>query len=306
MARCCGGSTCSCKYVEGRHLEITGSGTAADPFVFAVQTHLTTDDTEQFQLALSGSGTLDSPWLLQVTYSGGAGLNGLPDVDADLPDDGYVLGYDASTQTWVPQAPTTVAAGTNTVGNGIDGDGSSGDALVAVGNAARYISVTGSGIGLSDAGINRLVRVFDTIAARDAASPVPVEGTLAFVADTPDALYYYDGADWVVVIRGRGRDIDDEFLATSGSYAGGPIVTYFRQISTTTDGSGAFVALPSADLTNYSGVLSCKVIPSGAGTAWIPMVTTGGGGVNCRAVRVSDGANLAGASITATVEATLY
>jgi hypothetical protein len=162
--------------------------------VFAVQTHLTTDDTEQFQLALSGSGTLDSPWLLQVTYSGGAGLNGLPDVDADLPDDGYVLGYDASTQTWVPQAPTTVAAGTNTVGNGIDGDGSSGDALVAVGNAARYISVTGSGIGLSDAGINRLVRVFDTIAARDAASPVPVEGTLAFVADTPDALYYYDGA----------------------------------------------------------------------------------------------------------------
>lgn len=305
MARCCRGSE-GTKIDAGRHVEVTGTGTAADPFTISAQTHLTAEDTTQFDLVLSGAGTLDSPWLLTVNYAGTANLDGLPDVTAPAPTNGQVLGWDSATSQWTPRAATTAAPGASVTGNGLTGDGSVGNTLRAVGDAARFISISASGIGLSDAGINRMVRVFATEAARNSASPAPVQGTVAIVETNPAVLWYYDGADWVEGIRGMGLDNDGQVLQTSGAYAGGPTTKYIRQLTATTDGTGAFVAIPAADLTDYSGVLSAQVIPRGSGTAWTPMVVMGTGLVNCRAIRVSDGGALTGATITATVEAILY
>jgi hypothetical protein len=306
MARCCGGTTCACKVEAGRHVEVTGTGTAGDPFVIDAQTHLTVEDNTQFNLVLTGSGTLAQPWLLSVEYAGTGGLDGLPDVDTTGKTNAQVLGWDDALGQWTPRAPTTAAPGAITVGNGVDGDGSAGDPLVAVGDTARYITVTASGIGLSDSGINRMVRVFSTEFARDNANPVPIQGTVAIVETDTSVLWYYDGADWQVGIRGEALDNDGQLLSTSGAYAGGPTTKYIRQLSVSTDGTGAFVAIPAANLTDYSGVLSCRITPTGAGTAWQPMITTGGGGVNGKAVRMTDGTALAGATITAVVEATLY
>jgi hypothetical protein len=306
MARCCGGATCACKVEAGRHVTITGTGSAQDPFVIAADTHLETEDTNQFQLVLNGNGTLASPWVLQVLYNASAGLSGLPDVDAETPSNGEVLGWNNTSGQWEPQAATTAAPGAITAGNGLDGDGSGGDPLIAIGNTARYITVTASGIGLTDSGLNQLIRRFSDTTARDAASPAVIEGTISILDSDPYRLERYDGVEWVPITGGMGRDIDGQLLATSGDYAGGPTTTYTRMISVNTDGTGLFTVIPAGNLTDYSGVISCKVQPTGTGTPWQAMVTTGGGAVTGRAIRMSDGAAHAGATITAVVEAILY
>lgn len=306
MARCCGGGS-QVKIEEGRHVEVLGTGTPSDPFVINVRTALSVQDTAAFNLTLTGTGDLDSPWLLTVAHDADTGgLQALPDVDVDGATDAQVLAYDLASSKWVPAAPTTASPGAVITSNGTDGDGSVGDPLVAVADPARYLQVTGAGIGLNNAGINGMVRVFADAAARDAASPAPQEGTVGLLMSEPSHLWQYDGADWVPIYGGVGRDVEGELLATSGAYAGGPITKFIRQVSTTTDGSGAFVALSADDLADYSGVLSVVIVPTGTGTAWSPMTVASGGIVSGRAKRLSDGTALTGASITCVVEATLY
>lgn len=307
MRKCCGSAAnCSCKVEAGRHIEVTGTGGPGDPLVIKGLTTLTAEDNEQFNVLLTGSGTLESPWSLSIVYAGTASLGGLPDVNTTGVTNGQVLGYNTSQGEWVPIPPTTATPGLVVTGNGVDGDGSVGDPLVAVVDAARYITLGASGIGLSDAGINRTVRIFATEFARDNANPAPSQGTVALVETDVSVLWEFDGTDWVEAVRGRALDNDGQFLATSGSYSGGPLTQYIRQIDTTTDGSGAFVALPAADLTDYSGVLSVRVTPTGAGAAWVAMPQAGAGLISARALRVDNGAAHAGATITAIVEATLY
>lgn len=307
MARCCGGSgTCACRVEGGRHVSVTGIGTSQDPFVIAASTEFGVEDTDQFNLILTGSGTLDSPWTLQVEYASTAAIGGLPDVDTTGVTNGQTLVWNTTTSQWVPSTVPTAAPGAISHGNGITGDGSVGSPLNLVGNAARYISITASGIGLSDSGINHLVRVFADEDARDSASPVLIEDSITLLADDPTALYYYDGSEHIKITGGHGVDADDEFLATSGSYAGGPVTTFIRQLAVTTDGTGSFVALSLTDLADYSGVLSVRVTPTGSGTAWAPMLRTGSGVVNGTARRLSDGTTLNGASVTGIVEAVVY
>lgn len=307
MARCCGGSgTCSCRVEAGQGVEVTGVGSALDPFIINALATLDVSDNTTFNLTLSGLGTVDSPWLLSVNYASTAALDDLPDVSDTAPTNGQVLAWNTTTLQWEPTAPTTAASGSVNHGNGLTGDGSIGSPLTPVGNAARYISITASGIGLSDAGLNALVRPFATSTARDSASPALVAGTLTILADDPTALWYYDGTEHLKVTGGMGVDADDEFFSVSGSYAGGPVTTFIRQLATTTDGSGAFVVLSALDLTDYAGVLSVRVTPTGSGTAWSAMLTSGSGVVSGVARRLSDGTVLAGASITGIVEGVLY
>ncbi len=490
MARCCGGSgTCACKVQEGRHVSVTGTGTSQDPFVIAAQTHIDVLDTDQFNLAIYGEGTLASPWVLAVNYANGASLNGVPDVAADGVTNGQVLSWDAVNSRWIPTAPLTAgtpgvttknlvlnpsfevnttgwtginatlgraataahglislsiaasaagAAGARTAsgtggmpvtgntayavqakfrapatprnctvaitwvdsagadistatspavsdvldaftkvthsatspanavyayitvtvldaaasevhwvdgamfekgsvaspygdgstpgwdwtgtanlsasgpvvgvakGNGLTGDGSPSSPLAVAGDAARFIAVSTNGVGLSDAGLNRLVRVFADATARGNANPAPVAGTLSILQTNPSQIDYFDGVTWLPVTGGVGRDAVGQFLARSGNYTGGAITMFVRQMSVVTDATGAFVALSATDLAAYAGVLSCKVIPTGTGTAWAPMVAPGTGIVTCVARRVSDGNPHAGVTVTATVEATLY
>lgn len=57
MARCnCSGSTCSCKIVGGYKTTVTGTGTAADPYVVARDT---TNDTIQQQISFVDTTTVD-------------------------------------------------------------------------------------------------------------------------------------------------------------------------------------------------------------------------------------------------------
>lgn len=130
MARCCGSTgSCACKMVAGRNVEVTGTGTAQDPFVIASRTALNTADSEQFTLILTGEGTLESPWNLRVDYGPAARLDNVPDVDAAAPVNGEVLSWSDSAQAWVPSAPAIVdtgVLGSNPVPNpsfetGVDG-----------------------------------------------------------------------------------------------------------------------------------------------------------------------------------------
>lgn len=306
MARCCGGSGNQTKIEAARHVEVTGTGRATDPFVIEVQTELVTDDNERFRLTLHGEGTLASPWVLGVEYADSHRLTDLPDVEAEAPSNGYVLGYDEANERWVAAPPVTAPPGALVTTDGVVGDGSAGLPLGAEGDSSRFIVVTSGGIGLSDSGINHLIRQFDNVAARDAANPAVFSRTIVNLDSDPTRLWRYNGVDYDLISGGMSSDVEGQFLSLSGAYAGGEVVAYARQLATSTDGTGAFVAIPASDLAEYSGVLSVSVTPTGSGVAWTPMVKSGAGVVSGVARRVADGTTLAGANITAMVSALLY
>jgi hypothetical protein len=255
---------------------------------------------------LDGLVTLDSPWLLRVFFADDAGLTDIPNVDAPAPTNGQVLGWDSTLEQWTPRAASIAPPGAVLTGNGVDGDGSGGDPLVAVGNAARYISVTASGIGLSDAGLNALIRPFANEAARDAASPAVVEGTISILTSDPDRLEWYDGTDWHPITGGHGFDVQGgEFLDLSGSYDGGKVTDYIAQLDVITDSTGAFEVIPAADLSGYSGVLHVSVQETGD-VAWHCQVKAGANNVTGVARRIDTGAAYPGAAVTGMVRAALY
>jgi len=307
MARCCGSAgTCACKVEAGRQVAVTGSGTAQDPFVFNATTALNTEDTTTFDLSLFGVGTLDQPWVLRVDYAATARLDDLPDVNAASPNPGDVVTWDDVAGEWVSGPAATATPGAVLSSNGLDGDGSGGDPLVAVGEDARYIRVTGSGIGLSDAGLNRILRPFADEAARAAASPAVTEGAITVLQDDPSILWYFDGTEHVPVTGGIGMDVrPGQLLALSGPYAGGVTTRYIAQVNAVTDGTGAFVVIPSGDLADYSGVLSVYVQPTDT-FGWHCSVQPGAGIISGVARRLDTGALYTGVTVTAVVEAVLY
>jgi hypothetical protein len=296
---CCGGSQRPA-LTEGRQIGVGGSGSSQDPYVISATTDLDVEDNLVFLMTLAGTGTLESPWRLQVHYAPTARLTDIPNVDTGDLQGGYTLLWDDVNEVWTTGPAATAAPGLISSGNGITGDGSGGSPLAAVGNAARYIAVT-------SAGLNALVRPFATEAARAAASPAAVTGTLSILATNPDRIDRFDGSDWQPITGGVGLDAEagSQLLALSGGYADGPVTVYSRPFTDTTDSTGALEVIPAADLGTYSGVLDATVQETGA-VVWHCQVLAGANNVTAVAYSVATGAPLVGATVSGTVNALLY
>lgn len=307
MARCCGSTgTCACKVEGGRHITVTGTGTSQDPFRIAANTSLMVQDGPVFDMGLSGTGTPEDPWVLQVGYANTSRLTDLPDVNAPAPGDWNVLAYNPATDQWEAAPPSVTAAGGILTDDSINGDGSVDAPLGVNANTVRYISVTAAGLGLTDAAINSLVRPFADEAARDAASPTPVIGTISMLLSDPGRLDYWDGTDWFPITNGIQLDVQPgEVLALSGSYNMGTVTQYVRQLEVVTDVDGRFEVIPAVDLSGYAGVLSVHVQPMGT-VGWVPVVDTGLDNITATAFRLDGGAPYAGYTLAATVTALLY
>lgn len=309
MARCCGSTgTCACKIVAGDRITVTGTGTAQDPFVVQNNGALNVESNETFALVLVGDGTRESPWTLAVNYAPSAELDDLPDVDASTPTNGQVLAWDDARGMWAAAPPTVAAAGGVLTDTSIDGDGSTADALRVVPDDARHIQVSAAGVGLTDDGINQLVRVFTDATARAAASPVPRVGTLSVLDSDPGRVDYYTGTDWLPIDNGIALNVlPGQLLQLSGPYAGGTVFQHIAQASVVTDTAGDFDVIPATSLTGFAGVLSVMVQETGT-TAWRCVVRADE--VNDRiigtAYRLSDGSPLVGFAATAVVTAMLY
>lgn len=305
MARCCGSASCACILEAGQHIQIGGSGSAQDPFVVVGDVDLAVADNTTFNLTLTGAGTVASPWTLFVAFAATASVKDLPDVSDTAPTNGQVLVWNNGLGQYVPGSPTPAASGSVNHDTSLTGDGSPGDPLGVVASTARFIASVASGIGLSDAGINRLVRRFGTSGARAAASPVVELNTLSVLDTEPGRLDYWDGAAWKQV---RQFPVDygaGEFYAMSGSYAGGTVTQMVRQVSFVTDGAGNFTALSPTDLASVAGVLSVNYQETG-GTPYKAILNPGSSAVVGTAYRLDTGAPYAGQVLSGVVTAWLY
>src|SRR5215510_10072197 len=171
MARCCGGATCACLIqTSGTQVSITGSGQPGDPYVIHGGVALQVADTSVFDLQLTGNGSTASPWVLSANFASTAKLDDLPDVNAPTPTNGQVLGWDAPSSRWTARPPTTAAAGSVTTDTALVGDGSAGAPLGVNEDPAGYLATRSTGLGLSDPGLNRIVRHYPNTTARASAT----------------------------------------------------------------------------------------------------------------------------------------
>lgn len=305
MPGCCGGAVCACKITQGTGIAVSGSGTGADPFVIAVDRGMAVTDTTVFNLTLSGAGTAASPWTLQVDFAATAKLDDLPDVNAPAPTNTQVLGWDSATSKWTARAPTTAASGSVTHDTSLTGDGSGGLPLAVVIAANRFLQ-SSSGIGMTDAGINSLVRRFVDSTARASASPAPALDSLSMLDSNPGEVDYWDGAQWVQ-IKGPSDTVigPGQLLSLSGSYSGQRRTTFVKQVSATTDTGGVFDILSPADLSGRAGVLMCMFQETGS-TVFKANVFGNTDRVSATAYHVSDGTIYPGVLVTGTAYAWLY
>lgn len=307
MARCCGSSgTCACKISGGRHINVSGTGTSQDPFVVSSNATLAVSDSTTFDLGLSGTGTSDDPWVLQVGYANGSRLTDVPDVNAASPTDGHVLAWNETSGFWEPIPATVAEAGAVATDQSLSGDGSLGAPLAVRPDDTRFITVTVNGVGLSDDGLNAIIRPFADATARAAASPAPEIGAVSMLLSEPGRLDFWDGADWSPITNGLQLDVKPgEVLALSGSYAGGTVTQYVTLLSETTDVNGQFTVIPAVDLTGYAGVLSVHVQPVGS-IGWTAVVDADTDRIVGTAYRLDDGTPYAGYTLSASVSALLY
>jgi hypothetical protein len=269
MPSCCGsGSSCSCKISAGPGIEVTGSGTAVDPFVLSASIGFEVTDTAQFDLTLTGTGESGNPYTLSVAYAATSKLDDVPDVNATSPANGQVLAWDAGTSTWVAANPTTAAAGSVQHNQSLSGDGSAGQPLAVVPYATRYLALfAANGIGITDVGINQMVRHFTDTVARSAASPAPTLNTLSMLDSSPGLITWWDGTQWAPLAPSFDSTYlgsTTEFLALSGPYAGSRLTHLVKQFSGSTDASGNVDILDNVDLNGRGGVLTCQFQETGA------------------------------------------
>lgn len=310
MPSCCGsGSSCSCKISAGAGIEVSGSGTAVDPFVLSASVGFTVQDNPQFDLTMTGTGTATDPYTLEVQYAATSKLDDIPDVNATGATNGQVLAWNAATSQWVAQNPTTAPTGAVSHDTSLSGDGSVGTPLTVVVDATRFMGKTASGVGLTDPGVNSLVRHFTDSTARAAASPAPALNTLSMLDIDPGRLAYWDGSQWAplpasfdIAYAGAGT----EFLALSGPYGGTRRTHYIKQFSGTTDASGNVDVLDAAvDLLGRGGVLSVMFQETGD-LAFKAVLYPNVDRVSAHIYRISDGSPYAAQAFTGMVEAWLY
>jgi hypothetical protein len=311
MARCCGSTgTCACKIEGGRNITIKGMGSSQDPFVVEANVALEVEDSPTFDVGLTGNGTQEFPWLIAIRFANGATIDALPDVNVGELEErtnGYVIGWDEATAQFTLRAPTTAAAGSVLTDASLTGDGSAGTPLSAQTDEARYVEVGANGIGLTDTGLQRIVRRYADETQRAAATPAPDPNSLSVLDSNPGQVDYWDGSEWLPIQSAVGLSVQsDALLELSGAYDGGPVVEYVNRITLVTAADGSFDALPTSELLTYGGVLSIHVQPTGNGTPWTCMAVPTVDRIVGRAIRVDNGAALAGAQITAEVRALLY
>jgi len=311
MPRCCGGATCSCVIDNGSHIQIGGTGSPADPFVITADVGLEAKDNTVFDVVLTGMGTVALPWQIEVTFAATAKLNDFPDVNAPAPTNAQVLGWDTATSQWTARAPTTAAAGAVQHDTALTGDGSAGTPLGVNEDPARMLGTTAAGLGLSDTGMNSIVRKFDDDAARAAASPMPVLNAMSVLNTQPGKIDYWDGDAWepagVFLLSMLGQ----EMWQQSGPYTGVQRVTFMvRNVEQITDTEGMFDAIPAVDLAGRAGVISAVAQATGTigsiATPYTVILTPTGGGIRGIAYRLDDGQPLPSSPINCTVLALVY
>lgn len=311
MPRCCGGASCSCVIQSGAHMQIAGTGSTDDPFVLIADVDLEVTDNTTFDLTLGGLGTNANPWTIGVNFAATAKLTDLPDVNAPAPTNAQVLGWNSTTNQWEAQAPTTAAAGSVTHDTSLAGDGSAGTPLQVQEDPARYLATTGAGLGLSDAGMNSIVRRYTDATARSTATPAPVLNSLSMLDSTPGQIDTWNGTAWVPAGVFALDMTGQQLLSLSGPYTGTQRVTFIvRNVSATTDSLGVFDVIPALDLAGRAGVLSVSVQPTAGSTGitqpYSVMVVPDAGGIKGVAFQLTDGTPLALVPITCTVTAYLY
>lgn len=307
MPTCCQGATCACKVsaVDGGHMTVSGSGQANDPFLITADVDLDAADNLTFDMTVDGEGTVADPWALSVNFAPTARLIDFPDV-ADTPSatTGQVLAWNGT--AWAPAPPTTAAAGAITHGPSLTGDGSAGTPLAVAPDTARLVQIATAGVGLSDVGMASVVRKFTDATARNAMVPGPVLNSLTMLNSAPGRVDYWDGVKWAPLLDLVGFSVSTEFLQLSGPYNGlTPITRMLRQLSTTTDGTGNFVALSTTDLAGRAGVLSVSLQETGS-IGYKAVLNAVSGQITGKAYSLADGSPLAGTPITGMVDAYVY
>jgi hypothetical protein len=306
MARCCGGG-CSCRIEGGSNVVVSGIGSSGNPFVISTDVSLLALDTDVFDVSVTGAGTAASPWVVGVAYKVDAQLTDIPDVSAVAPTNAQVLGWDASIARWTPRNPTTAASGSVVHDTSLTGDGSAGSPLQVVEDPLGLLTTGASGVGLTSAGKNQLVRKFADATARAAASPAPTLNSLSMLDTVPGRTDYWTGSQWLPVEGAVSIDGDgEELLNLSGSYVEGmPTTMLVRKFSGTTGADGQFTIIPPATIASRAGVLAVTVTATGS-QAYVPIVSTGTNYVFITARRVDDGAVLASQAISGQYVAYVY
>lgn len=134
MANCCGQSTCACILNAGAGIEVTGVGTANDPYVITstvtdLSAFLQVNDTPTIDLILTGTGTIGDPLSLRAIST--IKMTDLKDVND--PSGGPAVGESpvwvgaGSAGHWEFLIPPPSPAGATNVSNGLSGVGSVGD-----------------------------------------------------------------------------------------------------------------------------------------------------------------------------------
>lgn len=310
--RCCGGSTCACAIEDGLHIQIVGTGSPSDPFVIHGDIGLTVKDNSVFDLHLNGAGTVASPWEIGLDYAATAKLNDLPDVTAPTPTNGQVLGYDTATSQWTPRAPTTAAAGTVLHDTSLAGDGSSGAPLQVQEDPARMLATAAAGLGLSDTGMNSIVRRFPDATTRATATPAPVTNSLSMLSAVPGQIDYWNGTAWGPAGMFALALTGSALYELSGPFTGAQRITFMgRNVSTITDSLGLFDILPAVDLAGRAGVLTVNTqvtmgAPGALTTPYAIVVVPASGAIKGATYRLDDGQPMALTAVSCAVTALVY
>jgi hypothetical protein len=131
-------------------VSVTGSGSAANPYIVSTELNLQAIDTPTVDMTVSGSGSVADPYLLSAVAL--LSLDDLTDVNTAGATTGQVLARQSDgSYKLVP--PATASAGTIAVGNGLSGDGSSGAPLAVKLAPSSGLLLDGTGLKVAGAGV---------------------------------------------------------------------------------------------------------------------------------------------------------